>query len=48
LIEPIELTPSTKRSAGWFNLFSKSLVALTSLVTPVEVSLWVTKTALIS
>ena len=47
-MEPIELTPSTKRRAGWFSLLSKSLVALTSLVTPVDVSFWVTNTALIS
>ena len=43
----IELTPSTKSSAGCFVSFSAFRTPATSLVTPVAVSLWVKSTALI-
>ena len=46
-MEPIELTPSTKSKAGWHNSSNNCLTAFTELVTPVAVSLWQTKTALI-
>ena len=44
----IELTPSTMRSAGWRASSSAFRTPATSLVTPVAVSLWVNRTALIS
>jgi hypothetical protein len=45
-IEPIDETPSTKSSAGWFAASSAARQPATSLVTPVAVSFWVQKTAL--
>ncbi len=47
-IEAIELTPSTIRSAGCLASSSARRTPATSLVTPVAVSLWQTRTALIS
>ena len=47
-IEAIELTPSTRRSAGCFAASIARRTAATSERTPVAVSLWVTRTALIS
>ena len=44
----IELTPSTKSSAGCCVSFIAFRTPATSLVTPVAVSLWVKSTALIS
>src|SRR3990172_4248282 len=40
-MQPTELTPSTKRSAGCLASFSALRTPATSLVTPVAVSLWV-------
>ena len=45
---PIELTPSTIRSAGCLVSLSARRMGATSLVTPVAVSLWVKSTALIA
>jgi hypothetical protein len=45
-IEAIELTPSTMRSAGWPVASRARRTAAMSEVTPVAVSLWVTRTAL--
>ena len=42
-----ELTASTNSSAGWSTAFMAARTPATSLVTPVAVSLWVTRTALI-
>jgi hypothetical protein len=43
----IELTPSTMSRAGWRVSFNAWRTPATSLVTPVAVSLWVNRTALI-
>ena len=47
-IEAIELTPSTKSSAGWEAASIARLTAAMSERTPVAVSLWVASTTLIS